>query len=131
MQWSVLLVLCVLLLTLVIANPINRHSLKHKKTKHTVPPKKPSSTAVAVKSNMDAFKFLTQFGYNPCGNLPGSNSDGPSCQTSFKSMLESFQTFFHLPVTKKLDAATLKLMNTRRCSLPDILSSSMDRSKLW
>jgi len=134
MHWSVLLVLCTLLLTLVIANPVNKHSLKHKKTKPTMPPKKPSTTDVAVKSNLDAFKFLTQFGYNRCGNHPGSNSDGddgPSCQSSLESMLEDFQTFFHLPITKKLDAATLKLMNTARCSLSDIPSSLVDRSKLW
>jgi len=134
MQWSVLLVLYALLLTLVVANPINKHSMKYKKTKHTISPKKPSSTDVAVKSNLDAFKFLTQFGYNRCGNHPGSNSDdddGPSCQSSLESMLEDFQTFFHLPITKKLDAATLKIMNTPRCSLPDIPSPLVDRSKLW
>lgn len=74
--------------------------------------------APQVKTNGDALKFFDKFGYNKCGEQTASNN-GPLCQASFKSMIEHFQTVFRLPVTGKLDAATIKLMNTPRCSLGD------------
>ena len=77
--------------------------------------------APQVKSNGDALKFFDKFGYNKCGvQTGGKPSKGePLCQASFKSMLEHFQTVFHLPVTGKLDKATTNLMNRPRCSLGD------------
>jgi hypothetical protein len=134
MHWSAFLVFYILLLTSVTPNPINKHSLKLRTKKHIVLPKKIHSEASTIKSNIDAFKFLTQFGYNKCEDPSGPNSgsrNGPACQSSLESMLEAFQTAYHLPVTKKLDAATIKLMNTPRCHLPDIPRSLMDKSKLW
>ncbi|CAF1041064.1 unnamed protein product [Didymodactylos carnosus] len=47
------------------------------------------------------------------------------------SMLESFQIAFALNVTKKLDAATEKLMRTPRCSLSDYPPAFTDRRTLW
>jgi hypothetical protein len=134
MHWPALLVLCTILLTVVIASPVNKHSLNHKKAKQTELHKKNRSKAVAVKSKADALKFFTQFGYTRCKNPPSSKPDShddPLCQPNMKSMLEEFQIAFHLPVTKKLDAATLKLMNTPRCGLFDSPLSLIDKSKLW
>jgi hypothetical protein len=79
-----------------------------------------------IRSDTDAFEFLTRLGYNRCKHLAGL-----LCQSSMESMLTNFQTAFHLPITKKVDAATLNLMNTPRCGLPDSSSSSMDEIKLW
>ncbi|CAF1452196.1 unnamed protein product [Rotaria magnacalcarata] len=85
-------------------------------------PLKPSaSRAPGIKSNVDALKFLSKFGYNECGGSGSvqSKDTGPLCQSSFQTMLEHFQTVFHLPVTGKLDDKTLNLMNKPRCSLGD------------
>ncbi len=134
MQWPAFLVFYILLLTAVIPKPINKHSLKQKTKKHSVLPEKIHSETSAIKSNIDAFKFLTQFGYNKCEDPSGPQSgsrNGPVCQSSLESMLEAFQIAYHLPVTKKLDAATIKLMNTPRCYLPDTPRSLVDKSKLW
>ncbi len=134
MHWSAFLVFYILLLNAVIPNTINKHSLKQKIKKHIVLPEKIHSEASTIKSNIDALKFLTQFGYNKCDDPSGTKSggrNGPICQSSLESMLEAFQIAYHLPVTKTLDAATVKLMNTPRCHLPDIPRSFMDKSKLW
>jgi hypothetical protein len=134
MQWSAFLVFYILLLNAVTPKPIKKHSLKQKTKKHSVLPEKIHSKTYAIKSNIDAFKFLTQFGYNKCEDPSGPKSgsrNGPACQSSLDSMLEAFQTAYHLPVTKKLDAPTIKLMNTPRCHLSDTPTSFMDKSKLW
>ena len=131
MQWSMFLVLSSLILIDVICNPIKKHSSK---SKHTALREKLRSTAAPVKSNTNALKFLTQFGYNPCENSLGSDPDShdrPPCQSSVESMLKQFQTTFHLPVTGKLDAATLRQMNKPRCSLPDTPLSFTAKSVLW
>ncbi len=124
---SVILIFCVFLPTATIANQINKYSLEHKiKDIH--------SKVFVFKSNTDGFKFLTQFGCNPCKNCSDSKPndyDGPECASSIELMLQAFQTAFHLPITKKLDATILKLMNTPRCGLPDFPSSFVDKSKLW
>ena len=131
MRWLSLLVLCALILIFVSAMPAKK-VLSKDKTKS--PRKNTHSTTLAVKSEMDAFKYLTRFGYNPCESSSDSNSSDlnrPSCQSSLETMLKQFQTNFHLPVTKKLDAATVRQMNKPRCSLPDTPPSFMDKSKLW
>lgn len=77
----------------------------------------------------DAFKFLTQYGYDPCNRTTDPNA--PRCHSTFESMLKDFQIAYHLPVTEQLDTDTLKLMNTPRCTLPDYPLAVMDRAKLW
>jgi hypothetical protein len=131
---SVILIFCVFLPTTIIAKPVNKHSSNYEMDKGATVCEKNHFEVFAVKSSTDAFKFLTQFGYNPCENSPWSKSDdrdGQQCQSNIESMLQAFQSAFHLPVTKKLDAATLKLMNTPRCGLPDSSPSLMDKNKLW
>ena len=78
------------------------------------------------KSKPDVYKLLTEMGYNPCQNASESKID--SC---FESALEAFQKAYHLPVTKKLDSATLRLLNTSRCGMPDGPAEVADRSTLW
>ena len=78
------------------------------------------------KSKPDVYKLLTEMGYNPCQNASESKID--SC---FESALEAFQKAYHLPVTKKFDSATLRLLNTPRCGMPDGPSAYGDRSTLW
>ena len=82
---------------------------------------KSSGKAPKVKSNTEALKYLDKFGYNKCGGH-GSGKDakeGALCQSSFQTMIEHFQTLFRLPVTGRLDEATVNLMNKPRCSLGD------------
>ena len=78
------------------------------------------------KSKPDVYKLLTEMGYNPCQNASESKID--SC---FESALEAFQKAYHLPVTKKFDSATLRLLNTPRCGMPDGPAEVVDRSTLW
>ncbi len=134
MHWPALIVLCTILFTIVIANPITKLSSKQKNTKHIALHKRSHANTVVIESKVDALKFFTQFGYTLCKNPPGSkvdDHDSPACQSSMESMLEVFQITFHLPVTKKLDDATLKLMNTPRCSLSDFPQSFIDKGQLW
>jgi len=78
------------------------------------------------KSKPDVYKLLTEMGYNRCKNP--SDSETNSC---FESALEAFQKAYHLPVTKKLDSSTLRLLNTPRCGMPDGPAEVVDRSTLW
>ena len=126
MQWFVMLILCALAFTRLNARPKN--------TKTRPPHKSHPPQTFTSKGNIDAYKYFTQFGYNPCENPTRSTSrDGSRvvCSTSFESMLESFQIAFGLNVTKKLDAATESLMRKPRCSLPDFPAAFTDRSGLW
>ncbi|CAF3514673.1 unnamed protein product [Rotaria sp. Silwood1] len=135
MKWFISLIFSSLLLTFVIGNPLNQHFLKNKRVKRSVFQSEVASNDVTIKSNADAFKFLTEFGYNRCQTPSGTDSEiyqSPACQSSFELMLEYFQTSFHLPVTRELDAATLKLMNTPRCDLPDSSSLLINKtSTFW
>ncbi|CAF3467181.1 unnamed protein product [Rotaria socialis] len=131
MQLYVLLIRFVFILEFVIPNPINKDSLKYQ---NIHPIEETPDDTVAIKTAKDAFKFLTNFGYNPCENPTNSKSDNSaslSCHLSMEAMLESFQQKNRLPVTKKLDVHTLKLMNTPRCGVPDSLAEMTDRSSLW
>jgi len=99
-----------------------------------LPIKKSKPKVFSVKSKQDAYKLLTEMGYNQCENPSDSETDKlnrPPCQTGFESVLEAFQKAYHLPVTKKLDSATLKLLNTPRCGIPDGPSASVNRRTLW
>lgn len=82
--------------------------------------KSKAKTGRKVQTNGEALKFFDQFGYNKCENpQTRTNTTGPLCQASFKSMIEHFQTVHRLPVTGKLDRKTIDLMNRPRCSLGD------------
>ncbi|CAF4345621.1 unnamed protein product [Rotaria magnacalcarata] len=131
MQFYTLLIRFVFILELVIANPINKDSLKYQ---NIHPIEGTPDDTVAIKTVKDAFKFLTNFGYYSCKNPTNSKSDNStslSCHVSMEAMLESFQQKNRLPVTKKLDVHTLKLMNTPRCGVPDSLAEMTDRNSLW
>jgi hypothetical protein len=80
-----------------------------------------SVKAPKVQSTVDALKFLDKFGYNKCTSENNRHQQGdmPLCQSNFQGMIEHFQTVFRLPVTGKLDQATITLMNRPRCSLGD------------
>ncbi|CAF2063927.1 unnamed protein product [Rotaria magnacalcarata] len=108
MQFYTLLIRFVFILELVIANPINKDSLKYQ---NIHPIEGTPDDTVAIKTVKDAFKFLTNFGYYSCKNPTNSKSDNStslSCHVSMEAMLESFQQKNRLPVTKKLDVHTLK-----------------------
>lgn len=136
MRGFLLLTLTFLLFTTIKTFPTSSRESKHKTTKDPVLKKTSDFQAVAqVKSKTDAFQFLTELGYNPCSKHTDSEQDKENrspCQTSLPSMLQQFQTTYRLPVTEKLDTATLKLMNTPRCGLSDDYpSETIDRSELW
>ena len=82
----------------------------------------------SIKTHADAFKFLVTLGYNPCAGKMIS-----FCRRSLESMLESYQTTYSLPVTKKLDAATLKLMNSPKVtgSNSKTIPPYNDKYSLW
>ncbi len=80
----------------------------------------------SIKTHADAFKFLVTLGYNPCAGKMVS-----FCRRSLESMLESYQTTYSLPVTKKLDAATLKLMNSPKSTQSNSETIPRRKDKLW
>ena len=90
-----------------------------------------SLNKVSIKNEDDANKLLTELGFNPCEKPGSSNEDGPACSVDFQSMIESFQKTYHLPVTRKFDKTTSKLMNTARCGMIDGPASYSARDKLW
>ena len=96
-------------------------------------PHKSPAKAPKIGTNADALKFLDKFGYNQCGGHGSAKSvsEGPLCQSSFKTMIEHFQTIFRLPVTGKLDNATITLMNKPRCSLGDYPVSAYTAFRPW
>ena len=126
-----LFILCIL--SFLFVNASSKNAYKPTNTKNSSQKAGYSKSSV-VKSDTDAFKYLTRFGYNQCQNGSGSrsqSSDDILSHMDIASMLESFQIKYHLPMTKKLDATTLKLMNTPRCGLPDSPPQMIDRGKLW
>ena len=131
MHWFSLLIFCAIILIVVIANPLSKRSLKHKTKLHD------EETHVKpriIKTELDALEYLTRYGFNHCQNPGGSEPTdiiGPLCQSSMETMLTNFQAAFHLPVTKKIDSATLNLMNTPRCGVADASSSYTVGNKLW
>lgn len=135
MQGFVLLILNLLLFSVVIGIPVTKLKPKHKTTKGVASINKNiQSKVISIKSKHSAFKWLTKYGYNSCENPADSELEKynrPSCQMTFESILKNFQTAHHLPVTKELDADTLKLMNTPRCNLSDFPTPLVDRSKRW
>ena len=80
----------------------------------------------SIKTHADAFKFLVTLGYNPCAGKMIS-----FCRRSLESMLESYQTTYSLPVTKKLDAATLKLMNSPKVRQSNSKTIPPYKDKYW
>nr|CAH0102005.1 unnamed protein product [Daphnia galeata] len=77
-------------------------------------------------TNIDqAMKYLSRFGYLN----PGYQNSSYSSILSIKT-IKDFQSFGGLKITGILDAATLKLMNTPRCEVPDrVLPVSSNRTK--
>lgn len=78
-------------------------------------------TAAPIKTDADAMTFLIKYGYNEPGGCDDGkiNDKEPLRQSSFQTMIESFQTLFNLPVSGKLDNATVTLMKKPRCGLED------------
>jgi hypothetical protein len=107
---------CLLLLFFLLAFSYGKPVDKTKKTSGKSPAKAPK-----VQSNTDALKYFDQFGYNKCGGHGSGKVAGEEvlCQSSLSTMLEHFQTVYHLPVTGKLDTPTVTQMNKPRCSLGD------------
>ncbi len=83
--------------------------------------------------------YLLDFGYMQAPNLEpfGAETRGlaepPAAMGVFDDntaqALESFQQFNGLPVTGKLDEATLELMNKPRCGFPDVAEFVLQGSK--
>ncbi|RZF40485.1 hypothetical protein LSTR_LSTR000364 [Laodelphax striatellus] len=78
-------------------------------------------------STDDAVDFMKKFGYLR------SDSDGPQALIDPNSMsdaLKNVQSFGGIPETGILDEATIKLMQTPRCGVPDILPSNRKKREI-
>lgn len=80
-----------------------------------------------INNETEALTYLKTYGYatSKCGDgLVSCMSE----ELNLRLMLKDFQKQFKLPVTGKLDAATMQLMNQSRCGLPDREPSSLSLS---
>lgn len=86
--------------------------------------KKSSITAAPIKTDADALQYLMKYGYDiPSGcSSEKIDENKPLRQSSIETMVENFQTKFNLPVTGKLDHATITLMKKPRCGLEDLVA---------
>jgi len=85
-------------------------------------PTSPKKTASRVRTNADAIKYLTKYGYNQPGgsvNVNTSSKSQPSRQSNIPTMIRHFQTVYRIPVSGKIDNVTTNLMKKPRCSLED------------
>lgn len=79
-------------------------------------------TAPRIRTQADALKYLTKYGYNQPGGYGDANSSNksqPSRQSSFPTMIRHFQSVYRIPVSGKIDNTTNNLMKKPRCSLED------------
>nr|CAH0111125.1 unnamed protein product [Daphnia galeata] len=81
--------------------------------------------AAPVTNINQAMKYLSRFGYLS----PGYQNSSYSSILSIKT-IRDFQSFGGLKITGKLDAETLKLMNTPRCEVPDRVRSRWPKKQL-
>lgn len=122
---------CLIFLLVVLAL-VNGKPVKGKGAKGKGSRKAPAK-APKVATNADALKYLDKFGYNQCGGHASIKpvGTGPLCQSSYKTMIEHFQTIYRLPVTGVLDTATINLMNRPRCSLGDYPLAAYSAFRPW
>ncbi|XP_066498309.1 matrix metalloproteinase-25 [Hoplias malabaricus] len=86
-----------------------------------------SSCAPAPEQHTHGLDWLVRYGY-----LPASDSSVSRLQTEegIERAVREMQRFAGLSETGWLDSATLALMRTPRCSLPDILSPDLPKKKM-
>jgi len=73
--------------------------------------------------------FLLKFGYLAEDNDKVGGALSPN-SAEFKASVRRLQRFGNIPVTGKIDAATIKLINTDRCGLKDSSNSVIGRFNL-
>ncbi|CAL4120847.1 unnamed protein product [Meganyctiphanes norvegica] len=74
-------------------------------------------------SQNSAVKFMQQFGYMP---KPIAGAAPVFTQEYFREQITKLQRFGDIPQTGELDNATLELMDTPRCGLPDLDPEDID-----
>ena len=80
------------------------------------------SEKFSINSSENAIAYLNKFGYNDM--KCEQNRENSTCSSSMESMLETFQNFYSLPITRKLDLKTLTLMRITRCKVADKVFTS-------
>ncbi|CAF1270660.1 unnamed protein product [Didymodactylos carnosus] len=82
-----------------------------------------SITAGADKTKIDerALSYLKRYGYSTCES---SSTSKVRCSESPALMLKTFQRYFGLKITGKLDKSTRAMMNRPRCTVIDKPSRS-------
>lgn len=82
-------------------------------------------TPTNISSHEDALGYLARFGYISADESSALLRDGIiiSEKAPFKEALVKMQNFAGISATGKLDDATLALMNTKRCGMPDMHDS--------
>ncbi|XP_076263359.1 matrix metalloproteinase-2-like isoform X2 [Rhynchophorus ferrugineus] len=72
-------------------------------------------------------KYLTNFGYMP--RATDDTVGALRTETFMRESLKQMQEFAGIPATGRLDSATVKLMKTPRCGLPDKILQTSGRRK--
>lgn len=73
--------------------------------------------------------FLLKFGYLEEDNDKVGGALSPN-SVAFRASIRRLQRFGNIPVTGKIDAATIKLINTDRCGLKDSSNGVIGRFSL-
>lgn len=61
---------------------------------------------------------MLKFGYLDDDNDKSGGATNPNSE-EFRASIRKLQTFGNIPVTGRIDAATIKLINTDRCGVKD------------
>ncbi|KAG6804080.1 matrix metalloproteinase-24-like isoform X1 [Apis mellifera caucasica] len=77
-------------------------------------------------SSLSAIDFMKKYGYLESGI---ANSDALYQKTAITNAVKTLQKFGNIPITGQLDNATLELMASPRCGLPDILRKKENQQR--
>ena len=74
--------------------------------------------------------FLLRFGYLIEGNNSKSREEINPTSEEFQRSIKNLQRFANIPVTGRIDAATIQLINTDRCGVKDRYPNAVGEFKL-
>ncbi|XP_015435556.1 PREDICTED: matrix metalloproteinase-24-like [Dufourea novaeangliae] len=84
------------------------------------------SNVDATSASLFAMDFMKKYGYLEHGT---ADSDALYKESAITDAIKNVQKFGNIPVTGKLDNATLELMASPRCGVTDVLRKTEDQQR--